>query len=170
MKIKSIIMTTALAAGMFLAGAAQAETPAIHPEALGKTVWLTTEVYVDGHPDTNVKDDYPGVVGISKWDMQTNRYEFFDTKTGESKHALGGGGYFFITGDKKHHVLVSDKGTGGIARKLEKLDDSEFTYTRVVPEKMTAGNPPVKIWVVHKPYRGQLNIQWTDTVVRSLTP
>ena len=70
----------------------------IDPEALMRTAWLTTEVRLDGHPETNVKDDYPGVVGLSLWDTRTNRYEFFDTKTGASKLAQGGAGYFFVTG------------------------------------------------------------------------
>ena len=30
-----------------------------------------------------------------------------------------------------------------------------------VPEKMIEGNPPVKIWVVHKPYTGPLDFHFT---------
>lgn len=30
-----------------------------------------------------------------------------------------------------------------------------------VPEKMIKGNPPVKIWVVHKPYTGPLDFHFT---------
>lgn len=47
--------------------------------------WLTTKVYLDGAPETDVKAKYPGVVGISTWDPERNRYEFFYTDTGESK-------------------------------------------------------------------------------------
>jgi Domain of unknown function (DUF4822) len=150
-----------LIAALGFIGAGMAEDASkINPEALGKTRWLTTEVHLDGHPETSVKDEYPGVVGLSLWDMQTNRYEFFDTETGASKLAEGGGGYFFITGDKRRHVLVPDGG-GAVVRKLEVLDDTEFTYTRVVPEKMIEGAPPVKIWVVHKPYHGPLTFRFT---------
>lgn len=39
--------------------------------------WLTTKVYIDGAPETDVKAKYPGVVGISTWDPESNRYEFF---------------------------------------------------------------------------------------------
>lgn len=56
--------------------------------------WLTTKVYIEGAPQTDVKDKYPGVVGISTWDPERNRYEFFYTDTGESKYNNGGGGYF----------------------------------------------------------------------------
>lgn len=52
--------------------------------------WLTTKVYLDGAPETDVKAKYPGVVGISTWDPERNRYEFFYTDTGESKYNNGG--------------------------------------------------------------------------------
>ena len=133
----------------------------IHPEALGATRWLTTEVHIDGDLKTNVKDEYPGVVGLSLWDMQTNRYEFFDTKTGASKLAQGGAGFFFITGDRKHHVIIPDKGNGAVVRDIQVLDETEFTYTRTVPEKLIDNRRPVKIWVVHKPYHGPLRFSFT---------
>src|SRR5438045_6158212 len=66
--------------------------------------WLTTKVYIEGAPQTDVKANYPGVVGISKWDPERNRYEFFYTDTGKSKYNNGGGGYFFVTGDQKNHI------------------------------------------------------------------
>ena len=47
-----------------------------------------------------------------------------------------------------------------IARRLEALNDAEFVYTRVVPERMIEGNPPVKIWVVHNPYHGPLRFHF----------
>lgn len=119
--------------------------------------WLTTKVYIEGEPDTDVKASYPGVVGISMWDPQRNRYEFFYTDTGSSKHADGGGGYFLVTGDKKTHILVPDVGpTKTIVRRLEKLDSSEFTYSREVPRDMVSTNPPVRIYVVHAPYTGPI--------------
>ncbi len=119
--------------------------------------WLTTKVYIEGAPDKDVKASYPGVVGISMWDPQRNRYEFFYTDTGRSKYADGGGGYFMVTGDKKTHILVPDVGpTKTIVRRLEKLDTSEFTYSREVPRDMVATNPPVRIYVVHAPYKGPI--------------
>ncbi|RMP63819.1 hypothetical protein ALQ18_00502 [Pseudomonas marginalis pv. marginalis] len=119
--------------------------------------WLTTKVYVEGAPETDVKANYPGVVGISMWDPQRNRYEFFYTDTGLSKHANGGGGYFLVTGDKKTHILVPDIGPNRtIVRRLEKLDNSEFTYSREVPRDMVANQPLVRIYVVHAPYDGPI--------------
>jgi len=117
--------------------------------------WLTTKVYLEGAPQTDVKENYPGVVGISTWDPERNRYEFFYTDTGESKYNNGGGGYFFVTGDKKTHVLVPDVGPAkAMARRLETLNTHEFTYSREVPRDMKDNNPPVRIYVVHAPYTG----------------
>jgi len=117
--------------------------------------WLTTQVYIEGAPETDVKADYPGVVGISTWDPERNRYEFFFTDTGESKYSNGGGGYFFITGDHKTHILVPDVGpTKTVVRRLETLNRSEFTYSREVPHHTGENAPPVRIYVVHAPYTG----------------
>jgi len=143
-----------LLAALLLPHLSAAQAADAHPLASSPR-WLTTKVYVDGAPDHDVKAKYPGVVGISTWDPDRNRYEFFYTDTGESKYNNGGGGYFFITGDQKQHVLVPDKGpTRTIVRRLETLNDQEFTYSREVPRDMVANNPMVRIHVVHAPYTG----------------
>ena len=91
------------------------------------------------------------------WDPERNRYEFFYTDTGRSKYENGGGGYFMVTGDKKTHILVPDKGTvRTVVRRLEALNDEEFTYSRTVPRDMVETNPPVRIFVVHEPYKGPI--------------
>jgi hypothetical protein len=130
--------------------------------------WLTTKVYIEGAPQTDVKANYPGVVGISTWDPERNRYEFFYTDTGESKYNNGGGGYFFITSDHKTHVLVPDVGpTKTVVRQLETLNRSEFTYSREVPRDMVENNPLVRIYVVHAPYTGTVE---TKTALKPDTP
>ncbi|QHF44699.1 DUF4822 domain-containing protein [Pseudomonas sp. S35] len=119
--------------------------------------WLTTRVYIEGAPDVDVKDKYPGVVGISMWDPERNRYEFFYTDTGLSKYEQGGGGYFLVTGDKTTHILVPDKGPARtVVRRLEVLNNKEFTYSREVPRDMIENNAPVRIYVVHAPYNGNI--------------
>ncbi|WP_064117625.1 DUF4822 domain-containing protein [Pseudomonas fluorescens] len=126
--------------------------------------WLTTKVYIDGATETDVKAQYPGVVGISTWNPERNRYEFFDTDTGESQYNNGGGGYFFVTGDQKQHILVPDIGpTKTIVRRLETLNSSEFTYSREVPRDMVENNPLVRIHVVHAPYTGTVE---TKSVIK----
>ena len=119
--------------------------------------WLTTKVYIEGAPEVDVKEKYPGVVGISMWDPERNRYEFFYTDTGRSKYDNGGGGYFLVTGDKTKHILVPDKGTvKTVVRRLERLNDEEFTYSREVPRDMVDANALVRIYVVHAPYKGAI--------------
>ncbi|WP_104912160.1 DUF4822 domain-containing protein [Pseudomonas sp. LG1D9] len=119
--------------------------------------WLTTKVYIEGTPQVDVKDKYPGVVGISMWDPERNRYEFFYADTGLSKYDNGGGGYFLVTGDKKTHILIPDKGpTRTVVRRLEALNNEEFTYSREVPRDMVESNEKVRIYVVHAPYKGPI--------------
>ncbi|SDT26246.1 protein of unknown function [Pseudomonas sp. Z003-0.4C(8344-21)] len=143
-----------LLAALFIPNISAAQTTVIRQLASSPR-WLTTKVYIDGAPETDVKAKYPGVVGISTWDPERNRYEFFYTDTGESKYNNGGGGYFFVTGDQKQHVLVPDMGPiKTIVRRLETLNDQEFTYSREVPRDMIETNPPVRIHVVHAPYTG----------------
>lgn len=58
--------------------ASYAKQPISDPNALGSSPqWLTTRVYIEGAPEQDVKASYPGVVGISMWDPQRNRYKFF---------------------------------------------------------------------------------------------
>ncbi|MBX7276979.1 DUF4822 domain-containing protein [Pseudomonas sp. ERGC3:05] len=156
---------TFVLAGLLLAGIfnpsksyAQQAEPERDIRALASSPqWLTTKVYIEGAPEKDVKANYPGVVGISMWDPQRNRYEFFYTDTGRSKYADGGGGYFLVTGDRKTHILVPDAGpTRTVVRRLEKLDSSEFTYSREVPRDMLANQPTVRIYVVHAPYNGPI--------------
>ncbi len=91
------------------------------------------------------------------WDPGRNRYEFFYADTGLSKYDNGGGGYFLVTGDKTTHILVPDQGTvRTVVRRLEKLDNEEFTYSREVPRDMVDTNAPVRIYVVHAPYKGPI--------------
>ena len=149
-----------IAIGLLAASPSRAQTPdsVSAAKALSSTLWLTTKVYLEGAPEHDVQADYMGVVGLSRWDSARSRYEFFDPATGVSRLKAGGGGYFFITGDGKHHVLVPDAGAVRVLpRRLEKLTTAEFTYSREVPRKMVQGNPPVRIYVVHTPYTGPFN-------------
>ncbi len=147
-----------LLAGLLLpfgSGAASTEKPSDAYALAASPQWLTTRVYVEGEPHIDVKARYPGVVGISMWDPDRNRYEFFYADTGLSKHPQGGGGYFIVTGDRKTHILVPDLGPARtVVRRLEVLNSNEFTYSREVPRDMIEGNPVVRIHVVHAPYRG----------------
>ncbi|KPG73114.1 MULTISPECIES: DUF4822 domain-containing protein [Pseudomonas] len=160
MQKRSVFFAIALLAGLLNPLVAQAQSTAQYPDirAFGTSPqWLTTKVYIEGAPDIDVKDKYPGVVGISMWDPERNRYEFFYTDTGLSKYDQGGGGYFMVTGDRKTHILVPDKGPHrSIVRRLEVLNNQEFTYSREVPRDMVQTNENVRIYVVHAPYTGPI--------------
>lgn len=166
MQKRSVFFAIALLAGLLNPLVAQAQSTAQYPDirAFGTSPqWLTTKVYIEGAPDIDVKDKYPGVVGISMWDPERNRYEFFYTDTGLSKYDQGGGGYFMVTGDRKTHILVPDKGPHrSIVRRLEVLNNQEFTYSREVPSDMVQTNENVRIYVVHAPYTGPIKTTPTN--------
>ncbi|WP_046068385.1 DUF4822 domain-containing protein [Pseudomonas synxantha] len=166
MQKRSVFFAIALLAGLLNPLVAQAQSTAQYPDirAFGTSPqWLTTKVYIEGAPDIDVKDKYPGVVGISMWDPERNRYEFFYTDTGLSKYDQGGGGYFMVTGDRKTHILVPDKGPHrSIVRRLEVLNNQEFTYSREVPREMVQTNENVRIYVVHAPYTGPIKTTPTN--------
>uniref|UniRef100_UPI003CC69007 DUF4822 domain-containing protein n=1 Tax=Pseudomonas paraveronii TaxID=3040598 RepID=UPI003CC69007 len=114
--------------------------------------WLTTKVYIEGHPEVDVKDKYPGVVGISMWDPMRNRYECFYADTGQSKYDHGGGGYVLVTGDQKNHILLPDKGPiRTVVRRLETLNNAECTYSRDGSRELDETNETVDTNVVQVP-------------------
>lgn len=168
MKKYNLLFTLLLFVGIITPLTSQAQSTAEHSDARALATsprWLTTKVYVEGAPDIDVKDKYPGVVGLSFWDPDRNRYEFFYSDTGLSKYENGGGGYFMVTGDKKSHILIPDKGTTRtIVRKLETLNTQEFTYSREVPRDMIDSNPLVRIYVVHAPYTGSIKTTPTPSL------
>ncbi|AZE67476.1 protein of unknown function [Pseudomonas synxantha] len=168
MQKRRLLFTVVLFAGLLNPLVSQARQTTEHADshALGTSPqWLTTKVYIEGAPDVDVKDKYPGVVGISMWDPERNRYEFFYTDTGRSKYEQGGGGYFLVTGDRKTHILVPDKGPHrSIVRRLEALNTEEFTYSREVPRDMVETNENVRIYVVHAPYKGPIKTTTTHSL------
>ncbi|APD12435.1 DUF4822 domain-containing protein [Pandoraea sputorum] len=134
----------------------------IDPAALTSKVWQTTAVYEGEDQSRNVMERYPGVVGISIWDASSNRFEYFDPATGLSRRTQGGEGYFLITGDRRHQINAFDAGGKPLVRRLEVLNEHEFTYSRVVPRNMVDGNPNVTIRVVHTPYAGPFSIHFSE--------
>ena len=85
MRRLTLAVTGLLFAGLLGAPATYAKP--VEPDAdiralASSPQWLTTKVYIEGEPENDVKAQYPGVVGISMWDPQRNRYEFFYTDTG----------------------------------------------------------------------------------------
>jgi len=122
---------------------------------LSSTAWLTTAVYEDNDKTQNLIDQYPAVVGISLWNACSNRFEYFDPADGSSRHANGGGGYFFFTGDGIDQITLPDHGPA-LRRRLQVLDAEAFTYSRRVPRHFRDGQPEITLHVEHTPYTGGL--------------
>jgi hypothetical protein len=150
------------AATVPVAGAGPVAPRGIDPNALASTVWQTTAVYEENDRSHNLIERYPSVVGISIWDAASNRFEYFDPSTGQSRLTQGGAGYFFITGNRRYQINVFDSGGKALVRRLEMLNRREFTYSRVVPQNTTSGSREVRIYVVHTPYKGPFKIGFSE--------
>ncbi|MFC7287404.1 DUF4822 domain-containing protein [Herminiimonas glaciei] len=161
LSIRALFLSLA-AATVPVANAEPVAATSIDPKELSSKVWQTTAVYEENDRSHNVIERYPGVVGISIWDAASNRFEYFDPSTGQSRLSQGGAGYFFITGDKRYQINVFDGGGKALVRRLEILNRQEFTYSRVVPQNMTSGSREVRIYVVHTPYAGPFKIRFSE--------
>lgn len=157
MRCHPLLLLLSLALSAPAAAASPGVDPASQARLLAARTWITTAVYEDDDVDNDKAAMYPGVVGISRWDADSNRFEYFDPSNGKSRRAQGGGGWFFFTGDARHQVTVPDNGVP-LPRRMQVLDAETFTYSRRVPRGMQPGQPMVTLHVVHKPYTGPWQI------------
>lgn len=121
---------------------------------LADTLWHGTVVLDEAGND--VTEFNSNFISIAKYDANTNKYEFFNPETGESR---GDYGYFDVTHDNKirAHVSVGDN-KYGVALEITEINDKKFTYKRTGKDK--DGNN-LTVFVEHEPYTGEFNPNFT---------
>lgn len=123
-------------------------------EILGSTLWVgTTVTDADGNDLTAENSQF---ISVAKYDAKTNKYEFFDATTGESK---GDFGYFDVIRDNKFRVHVSQGKEYAAYLELTTISNEVFTYSRMGKDK--DGNEVV-VFVEHVPYTGDLNPEFSN--------
>lgn len=122
---------------------------------LADTLWHGTVVLDEAGND--VTEFNSNFISIAKYDANTNKYEFFNPETGESR---GDYGYFDVIHDNKirAHVSVGDN-KYGVALEITEINDKKFTYKRTGKDK--DGND-ITVFVEHEPYTGEFNPTFTN--------
>lgn len=119
-------------------------------QILAETLWNGTVVLDnDGNDVTEYNSNF---ISIAKFDIETNKYEFFDVTSGESR---GDFGYFDVINDNKIRTHVSiGENQYGAALEITELNDERFTYKRLGKD---ADDNDIEIYVEHEPYTGEYN-------------
>lgn len=123
-------------------------------QILGSTLWHGTKVLdEEGNEITEYNSNF---ISLAKFDDKTNKYEFFNVNTGESR---GDYGYFDILHDNKVRAHVSiGKNKYGIAVEITELNNNKFTYKRTGKDK---DGKDITVFVEHEPYKGDFNPAFT---------
>ncbi|GIN69557.1 lipoprotein [Bacillus sp. J14TS2] len=117
---------------------------------LGETLWNGTKV-VD-NDDNDVTEYNENFISLAKFDAETNKYEFFDLTSGESR---GDFGYFAVINNNKIRAHVSiGENQYGAALEITELNDDRFTYKRMGQD---ADGNEIEIYVEHEPYEGNFD-------------
>lgn len=123
-------------------------------QILTSTNWQGTRVYDSENND--LTDANLNFIGLSKYNAETSRYEFFDKTTKESR---GDYGVFFITNDGKNRVLISESTGNQAVVEITELTEDMFTYKRMGKD---ANGNDIEVFVDHIPY--------TETELTFTTP
>ncbi|MGE6537973.1 DUF4822 domain-containing protein [Bacillus luti] len=123
-------------------------------EILSSTLWNGTVVLDE--QGNNITKYNSNLISLAKYDKNTNKYEFFNVNTGESR---GDYGFFDVVhGNKiRAHVSLGNNKYGAVLE-LTELNKEKFTYTRMGKD---ANGKDIKIFVEHKPYTGDLKPNFT---------
>lgn len=121
---------------------------------LGGTLWHGTKVLDEtGNDVTQFNSNF---ISLAKFDDKSNKYEFFNSETGQSR---GDYGYFDVVHENKIRAHVSiGNNKYGAALELTELNKNKFTYKRT--GKNQAGND-ITIFVEHDPYKGDMKPQFS---------
>ncbi|MFF2447541.1 DUF4822 domain-containing protein [Neobacillus sp. NPDC058068] len=116
---------------------------------LGSTLWHGTKVLDENGNDITTYNS--NFISLAKFDDKTNKYEFFNAVTGQSR---GDYGYFDIVHENKirAHVSIGDNKYGA-ALELTELNNNKFTYKRTGKDK---DGKDITVFVEHEPYNGDL--------------
>jgi ribosomal protein S6E (S10) len=121
---------------------------------LSSTLWQG-KVALDekGNDVSNYNSNY---LGLARYDVVTNKYEFFDAKTGASK---GDYGYYDVVHGNKIRAHVS-QGVNkyGAVLEITELNKNKFTYKRNGKNK---DGKEITVFVEHIPYDGNYILEFT---------
>ena len=122
-------------------------------DILSATLWQGTVVLDSNGNDVSAYNG--GFLGLARYDNQTNKYEFFDKTTGESR---GDFGYYDVIRNNKARATVSLGKKYAAVLELTEINAKKFTYAR--KGKDAAGNE-IDVTVEHVPYKGALKAEFT---------
>ncbi|AVK86655.1 DUF4822 domain-containing protein [Lysinibacillus sp. B2A1] len=122
---------------------------------LTDTLWQGTVVLdTEGNDVTQYNSNF---ISIAKYDADTNKYEFFNPETGESR---GNYGFFNVLhGNKlRAHVSIGDNKYGAVLE-ITELNNKKFTYLRTGKDK---DGKDITVFVEHEPYTGKFKPEFTQ--------
>lgn len=130
------------------------ETDVDGDELLSETLWNGTKVEdKEGNDVTEANQEF---ISLAKFDGSTNKYEFFDLETGETRDDFG---YYSVLFNNKLRAHVSiGENEYGAALELTEFNDERFTYKRMGED--AEGNE-IEIFVEHEPYTGEFTPEFT---------
>lgn len=120
---------------------------------LSSTLWQGTEAKDEKGNDVSAYN--ANYLGLARYDFKTNKYEFFDAKTGQSR---GDYGYYDVVHGNKIRAHISMGMNYGAVLELTELNANKFTYKRKGKDK--DGNE-IFITVEHVPYKGDFKLKFT---------
>ena len=120
---------------------------------LSDTLWQGTVALDENGNDVSAYNQ--NYLGLAKYDFKTNKYEFFDAKTGKSR---GDYGYYDIVHGNKIRAHASLGMKYGAVLELTELNENKFTYKRNGKDK---DGKDITITVEHIPYKGDFKLKFT---------